>query len=276
MKKNYSFTLLTMLFLTIASQAQTSFAGWNFNLSTLNPSSGSGTLTFVGGCGSPTYINNSGTQALAFADFPAVNVGSGTAGIQFTTSTVGYDGISISFDTYGGNPSSKWQEYQYTIDGTNWIILGNNNGSLNGNWANVTLSFPVTCNNNPDFAFRVVSIFNPSGGTQYEAVTGGGYNGSNGKWYFDNVGVSYNTLSTQYNSIEGLKMYPNPLKENTLNLTSTANTDMSVQVFDVLGKEVLKLNVTNNAVNVSGLNAGVYIVKITEEGKTATRKLVIQ
>jgi hypothetical protein len=43
-----------------------------------------------------------------------------------------------------------------------------------------------------------------------------------------------------------------------------------------LGKEVLKANVTNNAVNVSKLTAGVYVVKVTEEGKTATRKLVIQ
>jgi len=85
------------------------------------------------------------------------------------------------------------------------------------------------------------------------------------------------TLSTSsFNAIDGLTMYPNPLKGNTLNLTSTANAAMSVQIFDVLGKEVLKSNVTNNAVNVSGLNAGVYIVKVTEEGKTATRKLVIQ
>jgi hypothetical protein len=78
------------------------------------------------------------------------------------------------------------------------------------------------------------------------------------------------------NNISGLKMYPNPLKGNTLFLTSTANANMSVQIFDVLGKEVLKSNVINNTVNVAGLNAGVYIVKITEEGKTATRKLVIQ
>ena len=28
--------------------------------------------------------------------------------------------------------------------------------------------------------------------------------------------------------------------------------------------------------NVSGLAAGVYLVKITEEGKTATKKLVIE
>ena len=71
-------------------------------------------------------------------------------------------------------------------------------------------------------------------------------------------------------------MYPNPLKGNTLYLTSTANADMSVQIFDVLGKEVLNSKVMNNAVNVSSLNAGVYMVKVTEEGKTATRKLVIQ
>ena len=71
-------------------------------------------------------------------------------------------------------------------------------------------------------------------------------------------------------------MYPNPLKGNTLFLTSTASAAMSVQIFDLLGKEVLKSNVMNNTVNVSGLNAGVYLVKVTEEGKTATRKLVIK
>ena len=32
----------------------------------------------------------------------------------------------------------------------------------------------------------------------------------------------------------------------------------------------------NNAVNVSKLTSGVYIVKVTEDGKTATRKLVIK
>lgn len=85
-----------------------------------------------------------------------------------------------------------------------------------------------------------------------------------------------NLSTTGFNAIEGLTMYPNPLKGNTLFLSSTANATMSVQIFDVLGKEVLNSNVVNSAINVAGLNAGVYIVKITEEGKTATRKLVIQ
>jgi hypothetical protein len=91
-----------------------------------------------------------------------------------------------------------------------------------------------------------------------------------------NTTPNFTLSSSSFNAIEGLKMYPNPLKGNTLYLTSTANAEMSVQIFDIVGKEVIKSNVMNNTVNVSGLNAGVYIVKVTEEGKTATRKLVIQ
>jgi hypothetical protein len=89
--------------------------------------------------------------------------------------------------------------------------------------------------------------------------------------------IADTNLSTRgFDAIDGLTMYPNPLKGNTLYLTSTANAEMSVQIFDLVGKEVLNSNIINNGVNVSGLNAGVYIVKVTEEGKTATRKLVIQ
>jgi hypothetical protein len=82
--------------------------------------------------------------------------------------------------------------------------------------------------------------------------------------------------SSSFDNINGLTMYPNPLSGNTLYLTSTANAAMSVQIFDLLGKEVLKATVVNNTVNVAKLTTGVYVVKISEEGKTATRKLVIQ
>ena len=84
------------------------------------------------------------------------------------------------------------------------------------------------------------------------------------------------TASLTDNNINGLTMFPNPVSGDTLNFTSTANAAMSVQIFDLLGKEVLKSNVVNNTVNVAKLTAGVYVVKITEEGKTATRKLVIK
>lgn len=85
------------------------------------------------------------------------------------------------------------------------------------------------------------------------------------------------TLNTKnFNAIDGLKMYPNPVSGNNLYFESNANTAKQVQVYDVLGKQVINTTVNNNSLNVANLNAGVYIVKITEEGKTATRKLVVK
>ena len=84
------------------------------------------------------------------------------------------------------------------------------------------------------------------------------------------------TLGTQQNEITGLKVYPNPVSNGTLFIETSANAEKTVTVFDVLGKQVLSTSTTNNEVNVSSLNAGVYIVNITEEGKTASRKLVIR
>lgn len=273
MKKNYIFSLLIALSLT-QMNAQTAVTGWDFNASTTNPSSGTGTLSFVGGTGSATYINNSGTQALAFADFPDNTVGSGTAGIKFAFSTVGYVGISTSFDTAGHNQSSRWQQYEYTTDGTTWNILSNNAGGLNATFTTRTLNFPASCDNNPNFAFRIVSIFNPSGGTQYEQVQGGGYNGSNGKWYFDNVAISYSSLSVKENNIVNLKMYPNPAK-SVINITSDNFKEKSIEVYSTMGKMVLASKVTTSPVDVTSLSTGMYIVKVTEEGKIDTLRLMI-
>jgi hypothetical protein len=87
---------------------------------------------------------------------------------------------------------------------------------------------------------------------------------------------NFTLSSSSFDNINGLTMYPNPVSGGTLNFTSTANAAMYIQIFDLLGKEVLKANVVNNTVNVAKLTAGVYVVNITEEGKTATRKLVIK
>jgi hypothetical protein len=81
--------------------------------------------------------------------------------------------------------------------------------------------------------------------------------------------------SDSFSQIDGLKMYPNPAKNN-LFIETTLNSDINVSIIDVLGKEVINSKVSNNAVNISGLTPGMYIVKITEEGKTSTKKLIIE
>ncbi len=84
------------------------------------------------------------------------------------------------------------------------------------------------------------------------------------------------TLGTSINNITGLKVYPNPVSNGTLFIETSANAEKTVTVYDVLGKQVLNTTTSNNAINVASLHTGVYIVNITEEGKTASRKLVIK
>lgn len=83
-------------------------------------------------------------------------------------------------------------------------------------------------------------------------------------------------LSVKANSIARLNIYPNPVKDGTLYITSNSNNAKSIAVYDILGKQVLNSKTSNNAVNVSNLKGGAYIVKITEDGKTNTRKLIIE
>jgi hypothetical protein len=84
------------------------------------------------------------------------------------------------------------------------------------------------------------------------------------------------TLSIRNNSIEGLKIYPNPVRDGILYISTPANAEKSIAVYDVLGKQVLTTTTSNEAVNVSGLMKGIYMVRITENSKTATLKLVIR
>jgi hypothetical protein len=79
-----------------------------------------------------------------------------------------------------------------------------------------------------------------------------------------------------FNAIAGLSVYPNPVKNGNLFITSDSNNAKTVVIYDVIGKQVVNTTITNQPVNVASLKAGIYVVKITEDGKTATRKLVIE
>jgi len=101
--------------------------------------------------------------------------------------------------------------------------------------------------------------------------------GANGMYAIDNFNISVNqVLGVKQNTITGLNMYPNPVSNGTLYITSNSSEAKSIAIFDVLGKQVLNSKTSNSAVNVSNLKSGSYFVKITEDGKTDTKKLIIQ
>jgi hypothetical protein len=77
-------------------------------------------------------------------------------------------------------------------------------------------------------------------------------------------------------SIEGLSLYPNPVSNGKVYITSKNDSDKEVIIFDILGKKVLQTMLSSRELNISNLSPGVYIIKINEDEATATRKLIVR
>jgi hypothetical protein len=71
-------------------------------------------------------------------------------------------------------------------------------------------------------------------------------------------------------------MYPNPTNSGFVTIKSNQMGAVQAQVFDLLGKEVINTGVNDERMDVSNLNAGVYVVKLTQNKNTTTKKLIVQ
>ena len=82
------------------------------------------------------------------------------------------------------------------------------------------------------------------------------------------------TLSTSNFEKSTFKIYPNPIKGNTLNADVKSTT--SYQIYDILGKKILSGTVTTNnkKINVSSLKKGIYILKLETSNGSITKKLI--
>lgn len=76
--------------------------------------------------------------------------------------------------------------------------------------------------------------------------------------------------------IEGLSLYPNPVSNGKVYITSKNDLDKEIIIFDVLGKKALQTTISSKELNISNLSSGVYIIKINEGGASATRKLIVK
>jgi len=99
---------------------------------------------------------------------------------------------------------------------------------------------------------------------------------------FFNIQILAAQTSTDFKSkndkIEGLSIYPNPVstQKPVIYIASKDNLLKTVKVFNVLGKEVLAIELVGKRLNISNLKKGVYILNITENNISETRKLVVK
>ncbi|NKI26141.1 T9SS type A sorting domain-containing protein [Arenibacter sp. 6A1] len=76
--------------------------------------------------------------------------------------------------------------------------------------------------------------------------------------------------------IEGFKLYPNPVTNGRVTITTSLNAPKTILIFDVFGSKILETTIIGTELNVNELVAGVYILRVTEKNKTISRKLIVK
>jgi hypothetical protein len=86
-------------------------------------------------------------------------------------------------------------------------------------------------------------------------------------------------ISTDVNQISQFKfnMYPNPSNGQFTIQTDEALVNQEVQIFNTIGELVatVQLNSSNTMINLSHLNSGVYMVKLSANNQVINQKINI-
>lgn len=174
-------------------------------------STGFGTASLFGGTGgaftsgtvdggsSDPVITNPPNFAWNINNFAAQGQGDQTRGVQFNTSTVGWDKIVVSWDQRNSGTASRWGKLLYSLDGANFTDAGlANDGLFEITAANTWFAQAFDLGNiagvanNANFAFRIVATFGPQGA--YAATTPTTGYSSNGTWRLDMVTINGNLV----------------------------------------------------------------------------------
>lgn len=75
-------------------------------------------------------------------------------------------------------------------------------------------------------------------------------------------------------TIEGINLFPNPATQFAT-LTLPEGVEASVVIFDMMGREMIAREQVRNTLQIEGLTAGQYVVRIASEGRIATKMLAV-
>jgi len=84
------------------------------------------------------------------------------------------------------------------------------------------------------------------------------------------------TAMSQLNGNQKVTCYPNPVTDGFVNLVNGGSSMKEVQIFDVVGKKVMNLQTVSNRLDVSSLNQGIYVLKVSANNQTSSARFVIK
>ena len=127
---------------------------------------------------------------------------------------------------------------------------------------------------NASQAMPEASISSTSSTAKFALYAYSGASGADYDFHITNFQITTSTLGTLTNTLEGFTMYPTIVKE-ALNFRSQNNVE-AITVFNLLGQKVFSgaPNTNNSSINLSKLRPGMYVVKVSAEGKIGSYKII--
>jgi hypothetical protein len=138
----------------------------------------------------------------------------------------------------------------------------------------------------PGLVFRdgvngvLFAVNDPAGTDVYDinanAVPDSDFDGDPTIASYRSVNPTATTATVTKNQIAGFTMYPNPVSNGKFVITSNTGANKQVEIYSMIGKQVYSKTVkANETIDVSNLNRGIYLLRVKEEDKIATRKLIV-
>ena len=126
-----------------------------------------------------------------------------------------------------------------------------------------------------------IGFYTATAGQEYQILeTGEGYMylrnvGQDGNsWYGKFTNAEY--LSTSNNEILDMRIYPNPVNGNYVTILTPVEGLKEIEVYSVTGRRILNTTINNNTLDVSSLNSGFYMIKVTINGQSKVSKLIVR
>jgi len=90
-----------------------------------------------------------------------------------------------------------------------------------------------------------------------------------------NTNQNFPTLSANSNELAKFKIFPNPAKDNYINIEYSNNSDATVTIYDAIGKVISKQQQVNHQIDISHLDNGLYLFEIRFDNQTIIKKILV-
>ena len=170
---------------------------------------------------------------------------------------------TLTLPATSGGIGSLTVTTQRVFTGSNGMFNVNVNGSFVG-----TISYSDTA--------QTITIPNINVENTVSVVIDGNSTASNRVIFDDLSYTCYTALNIGAFALNSVKLYPNPVK-NRLTVECDSSSKTSIEIYDILGKRVLTSILDRTTIlNLQALKAGIYIVKITQNNTSVSKKLIKQ